>query len=143
MVDKNITNKNLNDRLAEIDRLVDELIPVDYIDKLKQQFQEELEHYKYIETVEEFSILRLKGSMRYINKYDKKLRYGGLLIKIYQKHGSWYAVIKKTDGTKYYVSFDSNYIFYCENPGEIYNQKFSNDLRFFITDVDNDMYDVY
>ncbi len=143
MVDKNIIKKKLNDRLTEIDIMVDELIPNDYIKTLKQKYNEELEYHEYIDSVEVFSVLTFKGSMRYINKFDKKLRYGGLLVKIYQKNGHWYAIIKKPNETKYYVSFDSNYIFYCENLGEIQNNNFRNCLDFFISDFENDKYEIY
>jgi len=142
MTDKNIVKTGLNDRLKEIDELVDKLKPNDYINKLKKQYHEELKHYKYICTVEEFSILKLKGSMRYINKFDKKLRYGGLLIKIYKKDLKWYGIIKKNDNTKNYVSFDSNYIFYCQDIGEIHNLEFRESLKFFVTDVEDDKYDI-
>ena len=90
----------LNDRLKEIDILVDNLIPNDYINKLIEKYSDDLKYYSYINSVNDFSILRLKGSMKYINKYDKKIRYGGLLIKIYQKNNKWYGVIKKSNGNK-------------------------------------------
>ena len=142
MTDKKLINTTLNDRLKEIDQLVDKLIPNDYINQLIKKYSDDLEHYSYIESVAEFSTLKFKGSMRYINKYDKKLRYGGLLIKIYQKSGKWYGVIKKTNGNKHYISFDSNYIFYCENIGEIHNKNFRNGLEYFISDVNNGDYDL-
>jgi hypothetical protein len=142
MTDKKLFKSTLNDRLKEIDKMVDDLIPNDYINQLIEKYSEELEYYSYIDSVEEFSTLKLKGSLKYINKYDKKLRYGGLLIKIYQKSGKWYAVIKKSNESKYYVSFDSNYIFYCENIGEIRNKNLRNELEYFMTNVDNGEYDV-
>lgn len=142
MIDKTLIKSTLNDRLKEIDQLVDTLIPNDYINQLIKKYSDDLEHYSYIESVAEFSTLKLKGSMKYINKYDKQLRYGGLLIKIYQKLDKWYAIIKKMDGSKYYVSFNSNYIFYCENIGEIHNKNFRNGLEYFLTDVNNGEYDI-
>jgi hypothetical protein len=142
MINKNIIKLNINERQNEINQLVDELIPNDYINKLINKYSSELENYTYIETVELFSILKLKGSMKYINKYDKKLRNGGLLIKIYQKNNKWYGIIKKNEKDKYYISFNSNYIFYCENIGEINSKKFNDELKFFITDVDNDKFDI-
>ena len=132
----------LNDRQKEIEQLVDELVPNDYINELINKYSSDLEYYTYIDSVSIFSTLKLKGSMKYINKYDKKIRYGGLLIKIYQKLGKWYGVIKKSDGTKYYISFNSNYIFYCENIGEIHNKNFRNGLEFFITDVDEGKFEL-
>ena len=104
-----------SDRLKEIDDYVDKVKPNDYINTIIEN-NNELKEYKFIDSVEMFSILKLKGSMKYVNKYDKKLRSGGLLTKIYKKENTqkWYAVIKKSD-KKYYVSIDSNYIFYIES----------------------------
>ena len=136
MLDKKIIKDKLNDRLKEIDKLVDELLPNDSINKLIKKYSDELKDYEYIDTVELFSTLSLRGSMKYINKYDKELRTGGLLVKIFKKDGSWYAIIKKISGKKYYISFNSNYIFYLENC--------KNGLRSwaqcFISDVDKDKY---
>jgi len=132
----------LNDRLKEIDILVDNLIPNDYINKLIEKYSDDLKYYSYINSVNDFSILRLKGSMKYINKYDKKIRYGGLLIKIYQKNNKWYGVIKKSNGNKNYVCFDTNYIFYCENIGEINNKNFRDGLEYFISDINKGEYDL-
>jgi hypothetical protein len=143
MGDKKLIKSTLNDRLKEIDQLVDELIPNNYINQLIKKYSDDLEYYSYIETVAEFSILKLKGSMKYINKYDKKLRYGGLLIKIYQKSGKWYGIIKKTNENINYISFDSNYIFYCENIGEIRNKNFRNELEYFISDVNKGEYNLF
>lgn len=142
MSDKKLLKLTLNDRLKEIDDIVDKLIPNDYINEIIKRYSEELEYYSYIDSVEEFSTLKLKGSIKYINKYDKKLRYGGLLIKIYQKLGKWYGIIKKSDESKYYVSFNSNYIFYCENIGEINNKNLRNELEYFMRTIDNGEYDV-
>jgi hypothetical protein len=143
MTDKILIKSTLNDRLKEIDQLVDELIPNDYVNKLIKKHADDLEHYSYIDSIEEFSTLKLKGSMKYINKYDKQIRYGGLLIKIYKKSDKWYGIIKKSNETKNYISFDSNYIFYCENIGEINNKKFRNGLEYFITDINNGKYEIF
>ncbi len=142
MNDNQIIKSNINNRLKEIDQLVDNLITNDYINQLIKKYSDDLEYYSYIDSLEKFSTLKLKGSMKYINKYDKKLRYGGLLIKINQKENKWYGVIKKVNENKIYVSFDSNYIFYCENIGEIRNKDFRNGLEYFISDVNNGDYDI-
>jgi hypothetical protein len=109
-----------NDRLKEIDEYVDKVKPNDYINTIIEN-NSELKEYKFIDSVEMFSILKLKGSMKYVNKYDKKLRSGGLLIKIYKKENNqqWYAVIKKGD-KKYYISYNSNYIFYIESRQDLF-----------------------
>jgi hypothetical protein len=102
----------MNKRLKEIDDIINKLSPNDAINDLIKKY--ELYDYKYIETVEDFSVLHLTGSLRYINKYTQELRYGGLLIKIYEKNTKWYGIIKKMSGKKYHISFNSNYIFYIE-----------------------------
>lgn len=140
MFDKNIIKNALSDRLQEIDSIVDELIPNDYINELINKYSTELEFYTYIDSVGLFSTLPLKGSMRYINRYDKQLRYGGLLIKIYKKNNKWYGIIKLPDGKKNYISFNANYIFYCENQKDKNNKNFNNALSVFLTDVDKGKY---
>ncbi len=139
MVDKSILKANLSDRLKEIDEYVDKVKPTDYINKLINLYPTDLKYYKYIETVEEFSILSLKGSIKYINKYDKKLRNGGLLVKIYkdEKNGKWIGVIKKSN-KKYYINYDSNYIFYMRTQDERLNDS----LKCFISDLDKGLYEI-
>ena len=139
MIDKNILKSNLNDRLKEIDEYVDKVKPNDYINTLIKQYSYDLKYYKYIETEAEFSTLSFKGSMKYINKYDKKLRSGGLLIKIYKrdKNNKWYGIIKKSN-KKYYINFDSNYIFYMENQ----ENRMADGLKCFISDLDKGLYEI-
>ena len=141
MVDKQIMKKifkdNLNDRLKEIDSIVDTLIPNDYINDIKKKYKHDLMDYDYIDTVAVFSTLKLRGSMRYINKIDKKLRIGGLLIKIFQQNGKWIAIIKNSN-KKYYVSFDGNYIFYLDCKAELVKDW----AQCFISDCDRGMYDI-
>lgn len=115
MIHNTLIKSTLNERLKSIDEYVDKNIIKDPIDNLIEKFSFELQDYDYIDTVEAFSLLTLKGSMKYINRYDKKIRTGGLLVKIYEKKGLWYAVIKSALGKKYYVSFNLNYIFYTES----------------------------
>jgi hypothetical protein len=132
----------LSQREQLINKMVDEFIPNDYINQLMEKYSEELKYYTYIDTVYAFSTLKLKGSMKYINKYDKQLRYGGLLVKIYQENNNWYGVILKTNNKKYYVSFKSNYIFYCENIGQLMNDNMRNELQLFISDIDKGNYEL-
>jgi len=139
MIDKSILKANLSDRLKEIDEYVDIIKPNDYINEIIEKFKSELNYYKYIETVEEFSLLTLKGSMKYVNKYDKKIRFGGLLVKIYKNeiNKKWYGIIKKLK-KMYYISFDSNYIFYRENQNELLTES----LKCFISDCDKGFYEI-
>lgn len=125
----------MNDRLKEIDMIVDSMIPNDYINVLIKQYK--LEDYDYIKTVEEFSVLRLRGSMKYINKVDKKLRNGGLLIKIFQQNGKWIAIIKQYN-KNYYISFDANYIFYVNCKQELVRDW----AECFVTECEKGLYNI-
>jgi len=84
------------------------------LQNIQEIYKEELKDYKYIENEQEFSELKLKGSLRYINIHDLKLRYGGLLIKIYYKNNNWYGVIKQQN-KHYYINYKNNYIFYLDS----------------------------
>lgn len=126
----------MNDRLKEIDSIVDQLVPNDNINILIKKYKDDLKDYDYIDSVEKFSVLRLRGSMKYINRYDKKLRTGGLLIKIFQKDNKWIGIIKKYN-KKYYISFDSNYIFYVDTKQQLVRDW----AECFIADYDKGLYD--
>ena len=102
-----------NNKFKNIDNIINNYIP-NIIDILINKYSEELKYYEYIETIISFSLLPLRGSMKYINKYDGNLRAGGLLIKIYKKDNNWIAIIKQMSGKRYNVSFKSNHIFYTE-----------------------------
>ena len=51
-------------RIDNNNNLVDNLLKNDYIHELINQYQDKLIDYDYIETVEQFSLLRLKGSLK-------------------------------------------------------------------------------
>ena len=106
------------------------------INKLMNKYSNELIGYKYIEHLDEFSILKLKGNIRYINKYDEVLKMGGHLIKIINNNNIWYALLLQPN-KKYYVSFSSNYIFYQVSKEE----QFRKWAECFITDIDKGLYD--
>jgi hypothetical protein len=103
-----------NSRLKEIDEYVDRVKPDDYINSIINKYN--LKEYKYIDTVGAFSLLKLRGTIKYVNKYDQKLRHGGLVVKIYKRETNqkWYCIIIK-ENKKYYISYNSNYIFYMES----------------------------
>lgn len=138
MIDNDILINSMNNREKEIDNFVDNFFPNDKINILIKKYSSELIDYKYIEYETIFSTLKLKGCIRYINKFTKQLRFGGLLIKIFKKKDRWYALLLKIDGSKYKISFNSNYIFYLENNQE----KFRRDLEYFIKSVDNGDYEI-
>ena len=104
------------------------------INKLYEKYKVELEDYKYIESIEDFSVLSLKGQIKYINKYDGNIRYGGLLIKIYKDtiKNNYSCILKQISGKTYNVSFKNNHIFYCNNK----NHKLNDWLKNFISDID-------
>ena len=108
------------------------------INILHEKHKDDLQYYKYIETIEEFSILSLQGKIKYINKYDGKLRYGGLVIKIYknQTNNNWVCVLKQISGKTYNVSFKNNHIFYSDNK----DNKIIDWMKCFISDVHNNKY---
>lgn len=139
MVDKNILKQCLNDRLKEIDEFVDSFLPNTPINNIMTKYKNELDGYEYIESIDMFSILSLKGSMKYINKFDNQLRSGGLLIKIYKKEDNkWTAIIKNVKGQKYYVSFNANYIFYRKTKSEERIDLF----KVFMTDIESGAYEI-
>ena len=138
MVDKNILKQSLNDRLKEIDEFVDNFLPNNPIKNIMNKYSNELKEFEYIESLDMFSTLSLKGSFKYVNKFDGNLRSGGMLIKIYQKEGKWYGAIKNIKGQKFYVSFDANYIFYRKTN---YEERVDL-LKVFMSDVDAGMYDL-
>jgi hypothetical protein len=139
MVDKNILKSSLNDRLKEIDEFVDSFLPNTPIKNILSKYKSELCDYEYIESIDVFSTLSLKGSLKYVNKYDGQLRSGGLLVKIYKKENNkWTAIIKQIDGKKYYISYDSNYIFYKKTKSEERVDLFN----LFMSNVESGEYDI-
>jgi hypothetical protein len=126
----------MNSRLDNIEKTINELIPNNYINVLMSKYNRELEDYKYIDNIIDFSLLQQRGSIRYINKYDLRLRYGGLLIKIYDKNGKWYGVVKKINNKIYNISFDNNYIFYYESKTNM----LSNWSKLFLSDIESGKY---
>ena len=115
----------VNDRLQEIYNTIDRDCENISINDIKNKYNIELKDYTYIETEDEFINLKLKGAIRYINKYDGNLRYGGLVIKIYKKLNSAYALVKKISGQ-----------IYMDNK----NNMMCDWLKCFISDVDAGKY---
>jgi hypothetical protein len=138
-MDLNYIKENINARQEDIFNLVDTLLPNDNISKIIDKYKDELTNYSYVDTVGKFSLLELKGSIKYINKYDKELRNGGLVTKIYKnkENGKWYAVILKMK-KKFYISFDNNYIFYLDSK----EQNMRRWAQCFISEVDKGLYDI-
>ena len=137
IIDKNDLPNN-NTRINDNNKMIDELLTDDYINVLINKYN--LEKYTYIDDIRVFSLLSLKGSMKYINKYSNELRNGGLLIKIYNKNNNWYGIIKKISGQYYHVSFKNNYIFYLEHRTK--EQKLRHTLELFMSDIDKGKYNI-
>lgn len=126
-----------NDRLKLIDKIVDRLLPKNNLKDILKKYESILEDFTYIDSVEKFSILPLKGTMKYINKYDKKLRSGGILTKVFKEDDKWYAFIKQ--GNKFYkISYESNYIFYIEHKKDLIR----NFAELFISEYEKNNYKI-
>jgi len=138
MIDKTLVKLCLNERLKNIDNFVDNNILHDPINDLIHKYSSDLQDYEYIDSVELFSTLVPKGSMKYINRYDKQLRTGGLLIKIYKKNNEWYGIIKSAIGKNFYISFRFNYIFYTESKPSLITSWAS----LFVSDVEKGNYTI-
>lgn len=138
MIDKTIIKYGLNQRLKNIDDFVDSNILEDPINNLIDKYSFELQDYEYIDSEALFSTLAFKGSMKYINRYDKNIRTGGLLIKIYKKKNQWYAIIKSPIGKKFYISFNLNYIFYTESKPTLIRSW----AEYFVSEVDKGSYNI-
>ena len=106
----------MNKRLDFINEFVNKNITNDAIKNILNLYKNELDSYNYIETIDKFSTLTLRGSLKYVNKYDNLLRDGGLLVKIINNRqgDEYFAIIKKPNNKKYYIKFNNNYFFYKE-----------------------------
>lgn len=138
MINKTFIKTTMNSRLKLIDEYVDNNIINDPINDLINKYSYELQDYDYIDSEILFSLLTLKGSMKYINRYDKKIRTGGLLIKIYQKNNQWYGIIKSAIGKKFYISFNLNYIFYTESKPSLIRSW----AEYFVSEIDNGNFEI-
>jgi cyclopropane fatty-acyl-phospholipid synthase-like methyltransferase len=126
-----------NKRLTEIDTLVDNILKNNKKNDIFKKYESELQDFDYIDSLEKFSLLTLRGTMKYVNKYDKKLRSGGLLAKIINQNNKWYALIKQ--GNKFYkISYKSNYIFYIPEKSDLVR----NFADLFITELEKGNYEI-
>lgn len=108
--------------------------------EVEEKYKEELKHYSYVAKVEDFINLPLKGSVRYINRRTRELKFGGLLTKIYQdKRKQWMCVIMKGDRTKYYVSYTNNFIYYMKSSQD----RFDDWANVFVNNMEKGLYEIY
>ena len=79
----------------------------------KKKYNNELEDYEYVKTIDEFYQLKLGGYIRYFNLNDE-FRWGGILLRVYydKKKNRNLMVLTNKRYKRYVVSFDNNYIFY-------------------------------
>lgn len=130
----------MNKRLIEISKQVDNFINLseqNIISNFINKYPELIE-YKFIKSNHDFINLKLKGSIKYINKIDNNLRYGGMLIKTFNKNNKYYAIIKNFHSKTYKISFDNNYIFYLESRNDLMTDW----MKCFISDVDAGKYNL-
>jgi hypothetical protein len=132
----------MNKRLKDIENSLNNLniSSKTNLDNLQKKYKNELLDYNLINSLAEFSTLQLKGTIRYINKYSEQLRYGGLLIKIYNKKftDDWYAIILKPNNKRYNVPFNNNYIFYKKTKED----DFRDWADLFIKEIDGGNYNI-
>ena len=115
----------MNNRLKEIDTLVESLFPEDEykkelenkINNFYLKFKEELDGYNYVSSKEELFNLKSAGYIRYFDKNDN-LKYGGLLLKVFESDSDnvdkrrTLILLKNTDNKKWTISWENNMIFY-------------------------------
>jgi hypothetical protein len=114
----------LTDREKAISKFVDSIIIQEEWDKnkkkhinyLKKKFNNELDKYTFINSINELKKLKLGGYIRYINMNDE-FKCGGILCKINYDHTSMNHIIvisniNNGNKTYYNVSFEKNYVFY-------------------------------
>jgi hypothetical protein len=105
---------------------------------ISNKYANELKYYDFINNQFDFLALPLRGSVKYINKYDGQLRKGGLLIKILNENDKLFCLIKHPTNKIYKVSYSNNLIYYCKNK----NDKLRNWIDCFITDLNNNQYEI-
>ena len=122
-----------------LDKLLAECFIDDGRKEIEEKYKEELKHYKFISSLDEFIKLPLKGSIRYVNKRTKELKFGGLLTKIYKnQEGNWQCAIMKSNRKMYYVGYKSNFIYYIKSSED----RMSDWANIFISKVDNGLFEL-
>jgi hypothetical protein len=111
------------------------------IDKWKKKY--ELVNFKYINTLQEFSELKLGNTIKPINIKTNELKSGGIVIKIDKnKKNKWYALLSIPQNKYFWkVYFDDNYIFYNINV-DITRKKMDIIISAFISQNDINKYTI-
>ena len=114
------------ERLREIEEIAFEY-ENNKISNLLVKYKTELEEYKWIDSVEEFSVLRLANPVKYIYKKKCRIR-SGILVKIVEENNRWFAIVKKMGNLFEKFDFESVYFFYGLNN----NEKFRKYITLFL-----------
>jgi len=115
----------MNNRLKEINDLVESIIPQDKfenninnkINYFFNNYKEQLENYTFVRSKEELYKLKLSGYIRYFDLYNN-IKFGGILIKVFQTKNEIedkkknILILQNSDGIRWGVTWENNFIFY-------------------------------
>ena len=106
----------MDKRLKEIDNILSTLKD-NKLNLYLETYKEELNDYKYIESLDELYNLKSAGYIRYIN-LEGDLKFGGILIKVFKSEDKEefrkknLILIQNSNNQKWVISWEKNYIFY-------------------------------
>jgi len=105
--------ESLNEILGKRDPKAD---AIKKIDIWKEQYNENLEDFKYISSIDEFIKMRKGGVIKIISMKDEILKKGGVILDIKKNNkNKWYALVGITNRNYIWkIYFDDNYIFFRE-----------------------------
>jgi|TARA_B100000524_G_C23651793_1_gene370435 hypothetical protein len=138
----------MNKRLKEINEFINSIkTQEEYNDNLEKKFLKyktkfkELENYEPIKNLQHLYSLKMGGYIRYVN-FDGELRYGGILLKIFESENDSefnkknLIILQNIDNNKFTISWEKNYIFYKSQ-----TKKGDNLRELFISLIDKDNMD--
>ena len=107
----------MNKRLKEIDDILESIEPTNKINNYLEIYKNELQDYKYVNSLEELYDLKSAGYIRYIN-LNGELKFGGILIKVFESENKDefnkknLILLQNSNNNKWVISYERNYIFY-------------------------------
>lgn len=107
----------MNKRLKEIDDILESIEPNNKINNYLEIYKNELQDYKYVNSLEELYDLKSAGYIRYIN-LNGELKFGGILIKVFESENKDefnkknLILLQNSNNNKWVISYERNYIFY-------------------------------
>ena len=107
----------MNKRLKEIDDILESIEPNNKINNYLEIYKNELQDYKYVNSLEELYDLKSAGYIRYIN-LNGELKFGGILIKVFESENKDefnkknLILLQNSNSNKWVISYERNYIFY-------------------------------